>query len=145
MQHQGGRDSSSNYGWGSLDAAAQQEVLAGRAYAAAPPHGPPPLLPLRDLNPYQLRWAVRGRVSSKLELAGFVGPRGNSGTFFSFVITDDANGDELQVVAFNADAHRIFPCVSVNSLVQLEGNRGDVKFKNAQHNRTNNSYEVLAC
>ena len=48
---------------------------------------PQSISPIKDLNPYQTRWTIKGRVTTKKEIRQFNNQRG-SGQLFSFEILD---------------------------------------------------------
>ena len=62
------------------------------------------IMKIRDLNPYQSRWTIRARITSKLELRSYHNQKGE-GKVLGFEILD-ADGGEMKAVCFGDTAIR---------------------------------------
>jgi replication factor A1 len=58
-----------------------------------------PVHPIKSLNPYQNRWVIRARVTSKSAIREYNNARG-PGKLFSVDLID-SSGDEIRATAFN--------------------------------------------
>ncbi|ONK62251.1 uncharacterized protein A4U43_C07F1920 [Asparagus officinalis] len=92
---------------------------------------PARIVPIAALNPYQGRWTIKARVTSKGELRRYNNPRGE-GKVFSFDLLD-SEGGEIRVTCFNLVADQFYD--------QLERRTTRSRSSNSVFDRYNNEKE----
>ncbi|KAJ0242576.1 Replication protein A 70 kDa DNA-binding subunit C [Hirschfeldia incana] len=120
------------------------------AYQAQPPsmyanvgpvarnEAPPTVAPISSLNPYQNRWTIKVRVTSKGELRRFNGARGE-GKVFSFDLVDSGGG-EIRVTCFNDVVDKFFDVIVVGNVYLIT--KGNLKPARKEYNHLPNDYEI---
>lgn len=93
--------------------------------------------PISSLTPYQNRWTIKARVSSKGALRTYSNSRG-SGQLFNFVLIDESG--EIRVTAYNEDCERIFNTIEAGKVYQVS--QCQIKPANRQYSSVNNDYEM---
>ncbi|KAF8117251.1 hypothetical protein N665_0012s0251 [Sinapis alba] len=99
---------------------------------------PPTIVPIAALNPYQGRWTIKVRVTSKGELRRFNSTRGE-GKVFSFDLVDAAGG-EIRVTCFNDVVDRFFDMIVVGNVYLIT--KGNLKPARKEYNHLPNDYEI---
>ncbi|KAL1225986.1 Replication protein A 70 kDa DNA-binding subunit C [Cardamine amara subsp. amara] len=99
---------------------------------------PPRIIPIAALNPYQGRWTIKVRVTSKGELRRFSNTRGE-GKVFSFDLLD-ADGGEIRVTCFNDVVDQFFDLIVVGNVYLIS--RGSLKPARKDYNHLPNDYEI---
>ena len=99
---------------------------------------PQSISPIKDLNPYQSRWKIKGRVTTKKAMRQFNNQRG-SGQVFSFDILDN-EGTETRIVCYNEVAE--FHYDRVHRGVVHTVSKGSVKQENFTYNKLNSHIEI---
>ncbi|CAH8390278.1 unnamed protein product [Eruca vesicaria subsp. sativa] len=90
------------------------------------------------LNPYQGRWTIKVRVTSKGELRRFNSTRGE-GKVFSFDLVDAA-GDEIRVTCFNDVVDKFFDMIVAGNVYLIT--KGNLKPARKEYNHLPNDYEI---
>lgn len=96
------------------------------------------VVPLARLNPYQSKWTIKARVTSKGEMRTYQNAKGD-GKFFNFELAD-ADGSEIRCTAWRDEADKYFPQLTVGKVYYIS--KGSLKPKNPKFNSTNHDYEI---
>ncbi|XP_021889906.1 LOW QUALITY PROTEIN: replication protein A 70 kDa DNA-binding subunit E-like [Carica papaya] len=99
---------------------------------------PARIIPIAALNPYQGRWTIKARVTSKGELRHYNNPRGD-GKVFSFDLLD-ADGGEIRVTCFNAVADQFYNQIEAGKVYLFS--KGSLKPAQKNFNHLNNDFEI---
>ncbi|CAA7054917.1 unnamed protein product [Microthlaspi erraticum] len=99
----------------------------------------PSVVPINALNPYNVRWTIKARVTSKGELRRYNNQRGD-GKVFSFDLLD-AEGGEIRAACFNAVADQFFDQIVVGNLYLVS--KGTLRPAQRNFNHLNNDYEIM--
>ncbi|KQK22912.1 hypothetical protein BRADI_1g70030v3 [Brachypodium distachyon] len=86
--------------------------------AIAKNEAPARIIPISTLNPYQGRWAIKGRVTAKGDIRRYHNAKGE-GKVFSFDLLD-SDGGEIRVTCFNALLDRFYEVVEVGKVYVWE-------------------------
>lgn len=99
---------------------------------------PAVIFPISRLNPFQGRWTIKARVSSKGELRAYNNPKGD-GKVFSFDLID-SEGGEIRVTCFNSAAEQYYPIIEFGKVYLIS--KGSIKPANKKYNVLNHEYEM---
>nr|GEW81635.1 replication protein A 70 kDa DNA-binding subunit A-like [Tanacetum cinerariifolium] len=99
---------------------------------------PPKIFPIVALNPYQGKWTIKARVTSKGELRRYNNAKGD-GKVFSFDLLD-AHGGEIRVTCFNAVVDNFYDLIEVGKVYYVS--RGSLKPAVKAFNHLKNDYEI---
>ncbi|MQM01942.1 hypothetical protein Taro_034700 [Colocasia esculenta] len=101
---------------------------------------PPRIVPIASLNPYQGRWTIKARVTSKGDLRRYNNPRGE-GKVFSFDLLD-SDGGEIRVTCFNSVADQFYDQIEAGKVYFIS--KGSLKpVLQKSFNHLNNEYEIF--
>ncbi|XP_051137025.1 replication protein A 70 kDa DNA-binding subunit A-like [Andrographis paniculata] len=100
---------------------------------------PPRILPIAALNPYQGRWTIKARVTSKGEIRHYNNPRGD-GKVFSFDLLD-SDGGEIRVTCFNAVADQFYHQIEPGRVYLIS--KGTLKPAQKAFNHLRNDHEIM--
>ncbi|CAN6340288.1 unnamed protein product [Urochloa humidicola] len=95
-------------------------------------------VPVAQLNPYQERWTIKARVTSKTDLRHYNNQKG-PGKVFSFDLLD-AQGGEIRATCFNLQADQFFDLIEVDKVYLIS--RGSLKPAQKKFNPLNHEYEI---
>ncbi|GKV17892.1 hypothetical protein SLEP1_g28346 [Rubroshorea leprosula] len=100
---------------------------------------PARIIPIAALNPYQGRWAIKARVTSKGDLRRYNNARGD-GKVFSFDLLD-SDGGEIRVTCFNAVVDRFYDVIEVGKVYLIS--KGSLKPAQKNFNHLKNEWEIF--
>ncbi|XP_078433130.1 replication protein A 1A [Wolffia australiana] len=100
---------------------------------------PARIIPISALNPYQGRWAIKARVTSKTDLRRYNNAKGD-GKVFSFDLLD-ADGGEIRATCFNAAADRFFDLIKPGKIYTIS--KGNVKPAQKNFNHLDHPWEIF--
>ncbi|XP_047082714.1 replication protein A 70 kDa DNA-binding subunit A-like [Lolium rigidum] len=107
--------------------------------AIAKNEAPARIIPISSLNPYQGRWAIKGRVTAKGDIRRYHNAKGE-GKVFSFDLLD-SDGGEIRVACFNALLDRFYEVVEVGKVYVVS--RGNLKPAQKNFNHLNSEWEIM--
>lgn len=99
----------------------------------------PRIMPITALNPYQGRWTIKARVTSKGELRHYNNPRGD-GKVFSFDLLDAHRG-EIRVTCFNSVADQFYNQIESGKVYLIS--KGSLKPAQKNFNHLKNDFEIF--
>lgn len=100
---------------------------------------PARIVPIASLNPYQGRWTIKARVTSKGELRRYNNPRGE-GKVWSFDLLD-SEGGEIRITCFNLVADQFYNQIEAGKVYLIS--KGTLKPAQKAFNHLNNDYEIF--
>ncbi|KNA24868.1 hypothetical protein SOVF_011810 [Spinacia oleracea] len=98
----------------------------------------PRVVPIAALNPYQGRWTIKARVTSKGELRHYNNTRGD-GKVFSFDLLD-SEGGEIRVTCFNNVVDQFHNLIEEGKVYLIS--KGTLKPAQKNFNHLKNDYEI---
>lgn len=96
------------------------------------------VVPIASLNPYQNRWTIKARVTSKGSIRRWSNARGE-GHLFSVDLLD-AHGGEIRGTFFKDACDKFEPILQEGKVYTLSGGR--LKVANQQYTSLRNNYEI---
>lgn len=99
---------------------------------------PPRITPIAGLNPYQGRWTIKARVTTKGDLRRYNNAKGE-GTVFSFDVID-ADGGQIRVTCFKTVADQFYDQIEPGRVYMIS--KGTVKPVQRTYNHLPNEYEI---
>ncbi|KAL3688110.1 hypothetical protein R1sor_014419 [Riccia sorocarpa] len=99
---------------------------------------PARIVPISSLNPYQGRWTIRARVTSKTELRRYNNAKGD-GKVFSFDLLDVEKG-EIRCTCFNNVADQFYERVEVGKVYLIT--KGNLRPSKKEFNPLKNEWEI---
>ena len=94
--------------------------------------------PIESLNPYQNRWTIKARITSKSDMKTWNNARG-SGQLFKIELLDEKGG-EIAGAFFKDAADKFFPALEVGQVYTFSNGR--LKVANKQYSTCNSDYEI---
>ncbi|CAM9765032.1 unnamed protein product, partial [Phaeothamnion confervicola] len=94
--------------------------------------------PISQVNPYQNRWTIKARVTSKGDIRAWSNQRGE-GQLFSIEMLDEAGG-EIRATFFRDAVDKYYNMIEQGRVYTFSG--GQVKVANKQYSSVNNEYEI---
>lgn len=135
MKHEPGVGSGSSYQPGSAPKTPTQRGFFGSKQASPPSQRN--IFPISSLNPYQGRWTIRARVTSKPPIRTYNNSRGE-GKVMSVDLVDESG--EIRATAFNETAERLHRQFELDKVYFVS--RCQVKTANKQFTSLKNDYEI---
>ncbi|KAF5183204.1 Replication protein a subunit [Thalictrum thalictroides] len=136
-KEEGTRDPFNTYGR-PMQASHQQQPSMYNRGPIAKNEAPARIIPIAALNPYQGRWTVKARVTSKKDLRHYSNARGE-GKVFSFDLLD-SDGGEIQVTCFNAVADQFYDIIEAGKVYLIS--QGTLKPASKNFSRLQNDFEI---
>jgi len=96
-----------------------------------------PVTPIASITPYQNKWTIKARVTSKSDVRTWNKPSG-SGKLFSMDLLDESG--EIRVTAFKDQCDAFYDLAVVGKVYHISN--CSVKAANKQYSKLNNEYEL---
>lgn len=107
---------------------------SGAVYSAS---GRRSVLPISALTPYQNKWTLRARVTSKSGIRTWSNSRGE-GKLFSLDLLDESG--EIRVTGFNESVDKFYEMIEAGKVYYIT--KGQVKTANKKFSNLKNDYEI---
>ena len=96
------------------------------------------IIMISQLNPYQQKWTIKGRITNKGDMRKWSNAKGE-GCLFSIDILD-SSGTDIRGTFFKEDATKWFSTLEVDQVYTFTG--GKLKVANPQWNKCKSSHEI---
>mmetsp|Transcript_686 Transcript_686/g.847 ORF Transcript_686/g.847 Transcript_686/m.847 type:complete len:589 (+) Transcript_686:51-1817(+) len=96
------------------------------------------VLSISQLNPYNNKWTIKVRLTTKGEVIQWTNARG-SGELMKVTFTD-ADGDDIEAIMFKEAVRKWEPILQENNIYLVSGGR--LKVANRQYCHTSSKYEI---
>lgn len=96
-----------------------------------------PVHPIASLTPYQNKWTIKARVTSKTPVRTWSNSRGE-GKLFSVNLLDESG--EIRATGFNDSVDKFYDVLELNKVFYIS--RGTLKTANKNYSTVNNDYEM---
>ena len=96
-----------------------------------------PIAPISSITPYQNKWTIKARVTSKTDVKTWNKPSG-SGKLFSMDLMDESG--EIRITAFKNQCDAFYEKATVGKVFYIAN--CSVKHANKTYNKLNNDYEL---
>jgi replication factor A1 len=96
-----------------------------------------PVYPIEGLSPYQNKWTIKARVTSRSDIKHWSNQRGE-GKLFSVNLLDESG--EIKATGFNDAVDRFYPMLQENKVFYISKARVNIAKK--QFSNLNNEYEI---
>ncbi|GAA6006425.1 hypothetical protein JCM11491_004952 [Sporobolomyces phaffii] len=124
---------------------ASKTAAAKRVGAASRPGGraggsnlDAPIYPIESLSPYQNKWTIKARVTSKSEIRHYSNQRGD-GKLFSVNLLDESG--EIRATGFNETVDKLDPILEEGKVYRISKARVNIAKK--QFTNLSNEYEIM--
>ncbi|GFY04709.1 replication protein A 70 kDa DNA-binding subunit [Trichonephila clavipes] len=97
----------------------------------------PSVHPINTLTPYQNKWTIKARVTSKTPLRTYSNSKGE-GKVFSVNLLDETG--EIKATGFNDSADKYYDLLEVNKVYYIS--KANLKTANARFSTVKNDYEI---
>jgi replication factor A1 len=97
------------------------------------------ITPISLLSPYNKKWKLQGRITSKSEITTWSNSRGD-GSLFNIVILDAA-GTDIRATFFKEGVTKFYNMLEISKVYTFAGGR--VKQANVQYNSCQSSFEIV--
>lgn len=94
-------------------------------------------MPIDSLSPYQNKWVIKARVTSKSNIRTWSNQKGQ-GQLFSFDLCDESG--EIRVTAFQAAVDKFYDLIEVDKVYFIS--KCTIKAANKQFSKLKNDYEM---
>ncbi|TNY19811.1 hypothetical protein DMC30DRAFT_417560 [Rhodotorula diobovata] len=96
-----------------------------------------PVYPIESLSPYQNKWTIRARVTSKSDIRHWSNSRGD-GKLFSVNLLDESG--EIRATGFNEACDKLYPILEEGKVFRIS--RARVNIAKKQFSNLANEYEI---
>ena len=96
-----------------------------------------PIAPINSITPYQNKWTIKARVTSKTDIKTWEKASG-SGKLFSMDLMDESG--EIRITAFKDQCDKFYEMAEVGKVYYIAN--CSVKNANKQYSKLNNEYEL---
>ncbi|KAJ6808923.1 replication protein A 70 kDa DNA-binding subunit A-like [Iris pallida] len=135
----GFRPPGNTYGRPALQTYQQPPPMYMNRGPVAKNEAPARIVPIAALNPYQGRWTIKARVTSKGEVRRYSNARGE-GKVFNFELLD-SEGGEIRVTCFNLVVDQFYDQIEAGKVYLIS--KGTLKPAQKTFNHLNNEYEIV--
>lgn len=94
-------------------------------------------MPIDSLSPYQNKWVIKARVTSKSAIRTWSNQRGE-GKLFSMDLCDESG--EIRATAFQAQVDKFYGLIEIEKVYYIS--KCQLKAANKQYSKLNNDYEM---